>query len=310
MLYALSKDYKKITSDESDIGYCPICKQKLIPKRGEINIHHWAHVSLIDCDQWAEQETFWHLSWKELVKREYQEVIITKNKTSHRADILGNLNTVIEIQYSNINVNEIKAREKFYINLIWVLNAQKFSNNLILFNKNDIIELLKSDVTYYDEYYNENGEIHLKRTKKSYYQENIERLIKYYFNYDCSDKIIYFRWLWPHKPYFYANAPIFLHLSDGRLLKIIYIDRHVPCYGVAIEISWDYFNYLYLSNVLKEEYKINHDNVIKDQNVFTRRNKRILDKNKENEDQNSHDLDTILDTIFEKYDPYNKKGEL
>ena len=43
---------------------CPICDSKVIPKCGSINVWHFAHESLKDCDTFSEGETEWHIDWK------------------------------------------------------------------------------------------------------------------------------------------------------------------------------------------------------------------------------------------------------
>ncbi len=53
----------------------------------------------------------------------------------HRADILGNFDVVIELQHSNISIDEIKKREEFYKKMIWIVDANHFTENLF-FQKN------------------------------------------------------------------------------------------------------------------------------------------------------------------------------
>ena len=43
MLYALNSKKKKIAAKPDTIGYCPECKQVMIPKCGLRKIWHWAH---------------------------------------------------------------------------------------------------------------------------------------------------------------------------------------------------------------------------------------------------------------------------
>jgi hypothetical protein len=98
---------------------CPMCGNRMIAKCGQINVHHWAHEAAGDCDPWSEGIGPWHLSWQETVAKEFVEVQIGE----HRADILGNSNTIIELQHSSISPDEIEARECFYGNMLWVFDA-------------------------------------------------------------------------------------------------------------------------------------------------------------------------------------------
>lgn len=129
-MYAQAPDGERIEALPTARGICPACGGVLIPKCGEINVWHWAHKSLIDCDPWYESETDWHLSWKRLMQPERCEVVIGP----HRADIVGNGNRVIELQHSPISVGEIRERETFYGDMVWLFDMREaFENkNIIL----------------------------------------------------------------------------------------------------------------------------------------------------------------------------------
>jgi len=131
MKWALQSDIRIEAEPKIDNAICPLCKEKVIPKCGRIVTWHWAHKSLQDCDVWYEPESQWHLDWKNKFPKECQEVIIKKEEKFHIADIKVN-EKVIELQNSSISPNEIKEREKFYGNMIWILNGDKFARNLSL----------------------------------------------------------------------------------------------------------------------------------------------------------------------------------
>jgi competence protein CoiA len=124
LLYALDKGNNKITALPQLQAECPNCRKKVISKCGEINIWHWAHESLEECDTFSEGETQWHLKWKQLMKKDFTEVVIQ----NHRADILIN-NCIFELQNSPINPEQIREREEFYKNMIWIFNGLDFINN-------------------------------------------------------------------------------------------------------------------------------------------------------------------------------------
>lgn len=101
---------------------CPACSGKVIAKCGRLTVWHWAHASKQDCDNWAEGETDWHLSWKNFideVSQEMTEVVVGK----HRADIRMPSGFVMELQHSTISPAEIDEREAFYQNMAWLFDA-------------------------------------------------------------------------------------------------------------------------------------------------------------------------------------------
>jgi competence CoiA-like predicted nuclease len=65
-----------------------------------------------------------------MAKVEFQEVYLSEEDETHRADICTSEKIVIEIQNSPITADEIYTRECFYDKLIWVINSSKFKHNI------------------------------------------------------------------------------------------------------------------------------------------------------------------------------------
>jgi len=130
MMLALAENGERIYASNGGAGVCPSCRDEVIPKCGEINIHHWAHKQS-DCDTWAEGETEWHAGWKSKFPKDNQEVIVGP----HRADVLID-GHVFEFQRSSISSTEIREREEFYtaggLSFTWVVEAGCFYENLDL----------------------------------------------------------------------------------------------------------------------------------------------------------------------------------
>ena len=120
MLFALNETGERVTASKGAAGICPGCQTPVRAKCGSIVTHHWAHVAK-DCDPWSEPESEWHLGWKSLFPKECCEVVMGP----HRADVRIN-GTVIEFQKSPISPEEIREREEFYGNMIWVLDGSAF----------------------------------------------------------------------------------------------------------------------------------------------------------------------------------------
>jgi len=85
---------------------------------------HWAHSVDTTCDIWGE-ETEWHLNWKAQFPKELAEISIENNGIKHRADICFPNETVIEFQHSSLSVEEIRERENFYKNMIWIFDVSE-----------------------------------------------------------------------------------------------------------------------------------------------------------------------------------------
>ena len=95
-------------------------------KRGETKIDHW-----------GEPETKWHRDWKNHFPEKWQEVIHTDSGTGekHIADIKTDKGFVIEFQHSAIKPDEIKSREDFYKNMVWVVDGTRFKRDYPRFSK-------------------------------------------------------------------------------------------------------------------------------------------------------------------------------
>ncbi len=120
---------KRIKAIPKAIGHCPLCKNKVIPKCGEIRTWHWAHQKSQKCDNWYEPQNQWHLDWKMIFGEEYAEIIIQKDKVKHFADIITPKGITIRLQDSSINKDTIKEIEYFYgERMIWIVNGMNFKD--------------------------------------------------------------------------------------------------------------------------------------------------------------------------------------
>ncbi len=141
MIWAIQNN-QKVMATPNQKATCPICNAEVISKCGSIKVWHWSNISIEDCDFWSEGETKWHLSWKNEFPKEQQEVVITKyipsasgdssGEETHRADVKLPSGTIIELQNSPISSEEIKERENFYENMIWVINYSNLWQGLTL----------------------------------------------------------------------------------------------------------------------------------------------------------------------------------
>jgi len=134
MIWAI-KNNERIKAEPKQKAICPLCKKEVISKCGEIKIWHWAHKSNKNCDDWYEPESQWHLDWKNKFPKDWQEIIIKKDNKFHIADIKTKNGFVVELQNSSISSKDIRKREIFYNNMIWILNGKTFAKNLLFYKK-------------------------------------------------------------------------------------------------------------------------------------------------------------------------------
>lgn len=100
---------------------CPACDRPTIAKCGPLVTWHWAHEAA-DCDPWAEPESAWHLAWKAAAL--HSEVVMRRDGTCHRADIVTTDGRVVELQSTYLPVDQIRAREAFYgPSMVWLYRA-------------------------------------------------------------------------------------------------------------------------------------------------------------------------------------------
>lgn len=136
MKYAIVNDLKTEAS-KGVKGICPNCSSEVIAKCGERKVNHWAHKNTRICDSWWESETEWHRSWKNRFPDSWQERSFRDEVSGekHIADILTNQGLVIEFQHSHIKTEERLSREKFYKNLIWVIDGTRLKRDYPRFTK-------------------------------------------------------------------------------------------------------------------------------------------------------------------------------
>tara|TARA_R110000868_G_scaffold306734_3_gene568102 strand:- start:29431 stop:30294 length:864 start_codon:yes stop_codon:yes gene_type:complete len=135
MKYALVDNIKS-EATKGLSGNCPICESRLIARCGEIKRHHWAHKSTRNCDPWWENETDWHRKWKDYFPKDWQEVIHKAvDGEKHIADVRTPQNLVIEFQHSRIDPEERRSREKFYNDMIWMVDGTRLKRDFPRFLK-------------------------------------------------------------------------------------------------------------------------------------------------------------------------------
>jgi len=145
MKYAIHNN-NRIPASKGAKGTCIACGEELVPRCGELRMHHWAHKKDSQCDPWWENETQWHRNWKNQFPEEWQEKQYIDKETGekHIADVCTNHGLVIEFQHSHIKPEERRSREAFYKNMIWVVDGSRLKGDISRFL--DGMKELKRDV--------------------------------------------------------------------------------------------------------------------------------------------------------------------
>lgn len=143
MRFALDKYGNRVCINQTFIKeeyFCPLCGEKLVLKKGNIRVHHFAHQSNSQCnDFWHYDMSEWHIRWQNRFPLETQEIVLTKDDCKHRADVLLEKEKVIyEFQHYSLSAEEFDERNKFYNSLgyrvIWIFDLTSQYENESLNN--------------------------------------------------------------------------------------------------------------------------------------------------------------------------------
>jgi hypothetical protein len=128
---------------------CPVCGAAMIAKCGTHRVSHWAHRGIRDCDSWAEKETDWHRAWKNKFPAEWQEFVLEQSGEKHIADVRTPHGLVIEFQHSHLDPKKRTARERFYGNMVWVVDGTRLQGDYPRFNRGKDDLRLTNNQGYY-----------------------------------------------------------------------------------------------------------------------------------------------------------------
>jgi len=135
MRYAKDKNGLRIEAKQAgpSRATCGGCGETVFLKCGQKIVDHWCHLPGSTCVHAGTTgpETDWHRNWKSLVPPQYREVSIRRDGKLRRADIRAKTKTVIELQHSNIDYEEVASREEFYgKNMFWMFDSDGATRRL------------------------------------------------------------------------------------------------------------------------------------------------------------------------------------
>lgn len=149
MKFALVTGLKE-EAEPKQPGKCLHCGADMVAKCGRVKVWHWAHKGQRNCDPWWENETEWHRAWKNKFPMDWQEISHTDAVTGHKhiADVKIPHGLVIEFQHSPIHPDEMKAREEFYGEMIWIVDGLRGDLDKNYFNMGPSGPIQKDPLAY------------------------------------------------------------------------------------------------------------------------------------------------------------------
>ena len=116
LIYALTADHHRVHALDAEKGqeyYCPVCGNQVIPRQGEVNSWHFAHVT--SCmDDWKYDMSEWHRGWQSRFPENVREIVVEHRGECHRADILmGGYDIEFQHGLQNILLSKWKRFDAF-----------------------------------------------------------------------------------------------------------------------------------------------------------------------------------------------------
>ena len=123
-----------VNSDGStnEVGYCPCCKKRMIAKVGTgIRRSHWAHRHAERCDEWWEDESEWHINWRNLFLEKAGnkhcvdiENVLEKNGRRHFYDIRLYNRLAIILRRARLTDERQHEYEDFFGEMLWMVESR------------------------------------------------------------------------------------------------------------------------------------------------------------------------------------------
>jgi competence protein CoiA len=215
-------------------GICPGCGNAVMAKCGQVKVHHWAHLKLIDCDPWWEPMTQWHLDWQNEFPKDWREIIFKDEDSGefHRADVHTPKGVTIEFQHSALSLDELDSRNSFYKKVLWVVDAKRFKGEFIFTKPIPNPEsrlLLDYNFSVDNDGLAKFAHFFLKKELKDYGPAPAVRIYSLFdqelqevaneFSQD-TQKYFLFNWKYKHRAWLNSEAPVFLDFGDNFLYWI------------------------------------------------------------------------------------------
>lgn len=164
-------------------------------------------------------ESVWHRQWKEAFPISFREKTFYSEEQGchHRADVHTPCGTTIEFQHSPISLQELRSRENFYPNLVWVVNGKKFKGFKILKHLPDVDDPKLADYEF-------SQTANLTLFRKTELHSPKPRLLSLshpeLFGLKLTSHYFSFTWKHPHKVWYQAQCPMIFDLGGYFLYQL------------------------------------------------------------------------------------------
>lgn len=122
MIYATNEKREHLLAKRGATAICPTCGDPVRAKTGEINIWHWAHIYLGDCDPEAPKDSIWRTWWMSNFPESTREVPVTVLGKTRLAAVLSR-GLAVEMYDDHVSTTRIREMEIFYDKMIWLFDA-------------------------------------------------------------------------------------------------------------------------------------------------------------------------------------------
>lgn len=214
-------------------GFCQICGEPCISKCGPKVTWHWAHIARTRCDAWWENETPWHREWKSRFPEDWRERVHIDPNTGekHIADIEAENGLIIEFQNSPIELDELRSREEFYGNMIWVVNGLKFQRQFhILDPLPDPGSTFSQDLVFWPQRIDKAGRCFWRPSENPDADDN--SLVRIHSCSEIENEIWenyvghhHFHWNRPRTVWLESERPVFIDFGDDHIYFLDTYDK-------------------------------------------------------------------------------------
>lgn len=220
-------------------GACEFCARTTIAKCGPKIMWHWSHAGKKHCDPWWQNETEWHRQWKSYFPGEWREKrrFDDEGNEWHIADVLTPNLVAVEFQNSPMPLDELRSRENFYGNMVWIVNGAKFVSSFHILGRlpNPAADWV-NDIVFFQQRRDQQGQLFWRRSENQnvdvangdlvlvhgigVIQENIDQSYIGHHFYD---------WVKPHSVWLDSLKPVYIDFGDDFLWRLTEYGGNMKC---------------------------------------------------------------------------------